>query len=140
MGIKKQEFYEGAALYLLARAGTIEGIRYMPPFFLLNGRLSIYLKYSARVRSPWGFTFMPEERAQLRVRAVHSKVIIGLICGGDGVVALNYERLCDLFQNRNSAVHVSCFRGHGEFYEVNGPDGQLGEKIAPSDWRKILGG
>ena len=139
MGIKKQEFYEGAALYLLARAGTIEGIRYTPPFFVLNGMLWIYMKYSARTRSPWGFTFMPEEQAQLQARATLSKVVIGLICGGDGVAALRYDRFCELSQNRNTAIHVSCFRGHGEFYEVNGPGGRVREKIAPSDWRKILG-
>lgn len=34
MAIKKQEFYEGAALHLLARSGGISNIRYETPFFL----------------------------------------------------------------------------------------------------------
>jgi hypothetical protein len=41
MAIKKQEFYEGAALHLLARAGGITGIRYVAPFFLLNDHLRL---------------------------------------------------------------------------------------------------
>lgn len=56
MAIKKQEFYEGAALYLLARTGRIKSIRNQPPFFVLNDDLFVLLKYSTKSRSPWGFT------------------------------------------------------------------------------------
>jgi len=69
MAIKKQEFYEGAALHLLARNGGIAGIRYESPFFVLNDDPWVLLKYSTRGRSPWGFTFMPDEQVLLQVRA-----------------------------------------------------------------------
>lgn len=46
MSIKKQEFYEGVALHLLARNGGITSIRYEAPFFLLNDHLLVHLKYS----------------------------------------------------------------------------------------------
>ena len=52
MAIKKQEFYEGAALHLLARAGGITSLRYEAPLFLLNNRLLVHLKYSTKGRSP----------------------------------------------------------------------------------------
>jgi hypothetical protein len=55
MAIKKQEFYEGAALYLLARSGLVTGIRVEPPFFVLNNSVSVLLKYTTGKRSPWGF-------------------------------------------------------------------------------------
>jgi len=138
MGIKQQEFYEGAALHLLARTGAITTIGYEAPFFLLNGSLLIYLKYSTRSRSPWGFTFMPDEQALLHTKVSKSKVVIGLICGADGVAALTHDAYFSVAALRKSAVHVACYRQHGEHYEVNGPDGKLDKKIAPSSWRRIL--
>jgi hypothetical protein len=36
MAIQKQEFYEGAALHLVARSGHVRSVRYDPPFFFLN--------------------------------------------------------------------------------------------------------
>jgi hypothetical protein len=51
MAIKKQEFYEGAALHLLARNGGIASVRYEPPFFQFNGHLTVLLKYCTGGRS-----------------------------------------------------------------------------------------
>jgi hypothetical protein len=138
MAIKKQEFYEGAALYLLARTGRITSIRYDAPFFLLNNRLLVYLKYSTRGRSPWGFTFMPDEQILLRASAHKFKIAIALVCGADGVAAINYDAYLSVAALRESAIHIACYRQHGEHYEVNGPDGRLNEKVAPSSWRRIL--
>ena len=138
MPIKKQEFYEGAALHLLARGGRISNIRYEPPLFLLNDGLLILLKYSTKGRSPWGFTFMPAEQVLLLEKAPQYKIVIGLICGADGVAAISYDEYLSIASIRKSAVHVACYRSHGEHYEVNGPDGRLGGKVAPSNWQKIL--
>jgi hypothetical protein len=138
MAIKKQEFYEGAALHLLARTGRITSIRYDAPFFLLNNHLLVDMKYSTRGRSPWGFTFMPDEQVLLHASASKFKIVIGLICGADGVAALSYDAYLTVAAHRESAVHVACYRQHGEHYEVNGPDGRLDEKVAPSNWRRIL--
>jgi len=136
--IKKQEFYEGAALHVLARTGGITSIRYDAPFFLLNNQLLVYLKYSTRGRSPWGFTFMPEEQVLMHDRASESKVVIGLICGGDGVAAVTFDDYRSVAAPRESAIHIACYRQHGEHYEVNGPDGKLDRKVAPSNWQRIL--
>lgn len=138
MAIKKQEFYEGAALHLLARSGEIVSLRYDPPFFLVNNRLLVCLKYCTRGRSPWGFTFTSDEQMLLQAKASESEIVIGLVCGGDGVAAFTYDEYRDIATPRNSAVHISCYRGHGEHYEVNGPDGMLNGKVAPSNWQRIL--
>jgi hypothetical protein len=138
VAIKKQEFYEGAALHLLARTNGITSIRYEAPFFVLNNQIFVYLKYSTRGRSPWGFTFMPDEQALLEVRASKSRVVIGLICGADGVAGFSYEGYRSIAEPKKSAIHIACYRLHGEHYEVNGPDGKLDEKIAPGSWRKLL--
>ena len=91
MAIQKQEFYEGAALHLIARTGQVASIRYDAPFFLFNDRLSVLLKYNTRGRSPWGFTFTPDEQIFLEERASKFKTAIALVCGADGVAAFSYE-------------------------------------------------
>ena len=138
MAIKKQEFYEGAALHLLARRGGITTILYEAPFFLLNKELLVLLKYCTRTRSPWGFTFTPDEQRLLQNRAREVRAVIALVCGADGVAAFPYESFLNVASPRESAVHVSCYRHHGEHYEVNGPDGKLRGKISPSSWQRIL--
>jgi hypothetical protein len=138
MAIKKQEFYEGAALHLIVRSGRVKSVQYESPFFFLNGRITLLLKYSTKNRSPWGFTFTEEEQRQLLTKAPQHPIMIGLICGADGIAALSYESYLTIAPIRDSAVHVSCYRDHGEHYEVGGPDGSLKRKIAPSNWQKLL--
>ena len=138
MAIKKQEFYEGAALHLLARTGAITAIRYEAPFFVLNNHLLVHLKYSTKGRSPWGFTFTMDEQVLLQDRASEKKIVIGLVCGADGVAAFTYDAYRSVAAPRKSAVHIACYRQHGEYYEVNGPDGRLDGKVAPSNWQRIL--
>src|SRR5687767_11739241 len=114
MPIQKQEFYEGAALHLLARTGTITSVRYDAPFFVLNDRLLVRLKYSTRGRSPWGFTFTAEEQVILASRASELQTAIGLICGGDGVVGFSYEAYRSIAAPRDTSVHIACYRQHGQ--------------------------
>lgn len=139
MGIQKQEFYEGAALHLLARTGRINNIQYRPPFFVLNGDLRVLLKYSTKGRSPWGFTFTPDEQRLLKKSASESRTVMGLICGADGIATIDYEALLKIASCRSTAVRIACYRRHGEHYEVIGPDGGLDGKIAPSKWHRVLG-
>jgi hypothetical protein len=138
MPIKKQEFYEGAALYILARSGRVRSIRFEMPFVVLNEQMKLFLKYSTRGRSPWGFTFTADEQRQLHGIGTTDRTIIGLICGSDGVAALPYESYKIIAIARHSAIHIACYRQHGEHYDVSGPDGKLNAKIAPSRWYKLL--
>jgi hypothetical protein len=138
MAIKKQEFYEGAALHRLACTGTITSISYEAPFFLLNQGLSVLLKYSTRPRSPWGFTFTAEEQILLHEKAGELKLIVALVCGADGVAAFTFDSYLTIAAPRTSALHIACYRQFGEHYEINGPDGKLRGKISPSNWHRIL--
>jgi hypothetical protein len=140
MAIKKQEFYEGAALHALAKNGCIRGISYEAPFFLLNNGLLVYFKHSTKGRSPWGFTFMPSEQALLQEAVSRTRTIIAFICGSDGVAAVAVEEYLKIAAPRDSSVHVSCFRLHGQYYDIFGPNGKLGGKVSPSLWRNILKG
>ncbi|KLD77943.1 hypothetical protein FZ025_05925 [Xanthomonas hyacinthi] len=139
MGIQKQEFYEGAALYQVIRGSSgLTSISRSPPLFVLDGRLQVHLKYSTAKRSPWGFTFMPDEQLLLRQRAQEMPLVIGLICGADGVAALPYEAYARVAQVKSAALHISCRRSHRQHFEIGGPDGVLPNKVAPSDWVKLL--
>jgi hypothetical protein len=138
MAIKKQEFYEGAALHLLARTGQIASIRYEAPFFLLNDRLLVLFKYSTKGRSPWGFTFTVDEQTLLQTKASQFNTTLGLICGADGVAAISYQSYLSVAAPRKSAIHIACYRLHGAHYEVSGPDGALERKVAPSSWQRVL--
>ena len=138
MTLRKQEFYEGAALHLLARSGKITALKYDPPFFTINNRLSVCLKYSTKGRSPWGFTFTTDEQGLLSARAKCSELIIGLICGSDGIAAITFKDYRAIAGRRRGAIHIACYRNHREHYSVNGPSGELSRKIAPSGWQRIL--
>lgn len=139
MPLRKQDFYEGAALLGLARTGMLNAVRHIPPFLSLNGAISVLLKYSTRGRSPWGFTFTPEEQEALARQTAITPTYIGLICGSDGVTTIDFEAYALIAKTKATAVRVSCFRNYDEHYEVRGPDGVLPRKIAPSAWHRILG-
>ena len=137
MAIQKQAFYEGAALHMVTRAGGAN-IRYDAPFFLLDNRLHVFLKYSTKGRSPWGFTFTASEQVALASRGAESTLVIGLICGSDGVATLAYDDYCQITTKQKLSVHVACYRQHNEHYEISGPNGVLSTKVPPSMWQRIL--
>ena len=138
MAIQKQEFYEGAALHQLARGSGIACIRYDHPFFVVNDHFTLCLKYSTKGRSPWAFTFTPWEQALLEERASQAGLVIGLICGDDGIAGITYDAYRGIASPRKASVRVSCYRRHGQHYSVAGPDGELDRKISPSMWQRIL--
>lgn len=137
MGIQKQEFYEGAALHQLIRGSAGVRISYVAPFFVIDEKLQVHLKYSTAVRSPWGFSFMPDEQQSMRKRSCEMPLMIGLICGADGIAALPYEKYLHVAAVRDAAIWVSCARLHREHFEVSGPEGTVTRKIAPSDWSRL---
>ena len=137
MGIQKQEFYEGAALHQLVRNSSGVSLRYASPVFVMDARVQLYLKYSAGKRSPWGFTFTPEEQKMISDLSAKLPLVIGLICGADGVVAVPCSEYDAVAGERETAIRISCYRRHREHFEVIGPNGTISRKIASSDWRRI---
>lgn len=138
MGIQKQEFYEGAALHQIIRYCDGVRIAYKAPLFVLDDRVQIHLKYSTGIRSPWGFTFTPDEQDVLQRQSSELPLAIGLVCAADGVVALPFEQYTKVANKRATAIRVSCSRRHREHFEVSGPDGTLPWKIPPSNWQRLL--
>ena len=81
---------------------------------------------------------MPDEQTLLHDSEDRARIVLGLICGSDGVVALRCDDYRQLVPLRPVAIHIACYRKHGKHYEVSGPDGSLQRKIAPSEWRKLV--
>jgi uncharacterized protein YjhX (UPF0386 family) len=138
MSLKKQEFYEGAALHVLARTGQIAAMRYDNPFFVVNHRVWLLIKYSTRGRSPWGFTFTIDEQRRINVVAQTQNVCLGLICGHDGIATLSHSDYALIADQQGKPFRIACFRDHGQHYEISGPTGRTPKKIAPSAWSHIL--
>lgn len=138
MAIQKQEFYEGAALHQLIRGSGGVKVVYSPPIFVFDEKLQVHFKHSTGKRSPWSFTFTPDEQSLLAERARQMPLVIGLVCGADGVAALPYEDYASVAPVKDAALRVACFRLHREHFEVRGPGGVLPGKIAPSDWVRLL--
>jgi hypothetical protein len=138
MGIKQQEFYEGAALHLLARTQEISGIFFDSPFFILNGRLLVLLKYSTKNGSRWDFSFSVNEQERLHQKAAKFEAKIGLICGSDGVASFDYDEYLTIASTRPTPIYIACSRNQSGFYVIGGPDGMLGRAIVPSQWQKVL--
>lgn len=137
MGIQKQEFYEGAALHQLIRNGRGIALKHIAPVFIVDERIQAHLKYSTANRSPWGFTFTPDEQVVLDRLSSDMPLVIGLICGSDGVAAIPFHDYIKVAAPRSTAIRISCFRNHRQHYEVSGPDGTINRKIPRSDWQRI---
>ncbi len=140
MAIQKQEFYEGAALVRLARAARSIRLEFEPPYFIADKRVALYIKYTTKTRTPWGFTFSAAELAELLRKERTTPVVVGLVCGSDGVAALELRAILPLLATRKLGFHISCSRDHRKFYCVSGPAGSLGNTIAPSEWQNLLSG
>lgn len=140
MAIQKQQFYEGAALHLIVRSGNVERIQTDPPFFVVNDVLLVHLKYCTKTRGPWAFTFAADEQLLLARRAQTQRLVLGLVCGGDGVAALSFDQYLEIAPTQSVAVRVACQRRPGQQYCVGGPAGDLSRKISPSAWQRLLFG
>jgi hypothetical protein len=138
MAIQKQEFYEGAALYQLIRGAGDVRVRFAAPLFILDERLQVHLKYSTATRSPWGFTFNPDEQQLLLNRSTELPLAIGLVCGSDGIAVLSFEQYSRIARPRATGIRVACFRKHREHFEITGPDGGVPGKVPPSGWQRLL--
>jgi len=137
MSIQKLEFYEGAALFRLIRSLGAVHVRIDDGVVFLNDQIRLYLKYCTRTRSPWSFTFSSTERHAIASQVAEMPLYIGLVCGSDGVAAMERQDYLEVAGGGESPIAISCARRYDEHYSVSGPAGVLARKIAPSAWNKI---
>lgn len=137
MSIRKLEFYEGAALFRLIRSLGAVHVRMDNGVVVLDDYSRLYLKYCTRTRTPWSFTFSSAERRAIASHADEIPLYIGLICGSDGVAAMERQDYLEVAGRGESSIAISCARRHDRHYSISGPAGVLAKKIAPSAWSRI---
>jgi len=135
--LEKQEFYWGAAIVRLLDHPRCESLNKIAFGYLVNSTHFIVLKYSTKSRTPWQFTFGGDEIHTLANSADRYKsVVIGLVCGGDGVCAIAWNQAEKLLSGKPGSISVRR-KFHGR-YGVAGPTGDLERKVSIGDWPALL--
>ena len=135
--IDKADFYHGAALAAALHDIRCLDIARWPPGYLVNDSVLALVKYTTKGGSPWQFTFTTEDVARLE----HcpdgvTRVVIALVCGGDGICTLSAETACALLDRAAGGLSVRRkFRG---WYGVSGSAGRLETKVSQRRWPEIL--
>ena len=109
-------------------------------FYLVDERLPLLIKYSTRRKGPWSFTFHHDhQEKQQMLYERHGECIVALVCGKDGIVALqhaDFRTVLDEFFEPQEAVTVR--RRHNQMYQVKGRDGQLSRRLSRSSLSEAL--
>jgi len=135
--LDKQEFYHGAAIIQIFEDPRYERLRKHEYGYLINDSVLVFLKYSTKSRSPWRFSFTQAE--VMRLSSIMSsgwKVVVALVCGGDGVCALQWGTVEQVLGK--DAGWVSVRRKFNESYGVSGPHGELQKKVQLQQWPAIV--
>lgn len=135
--IDKREFYHGAALIRLLEDARCQRISRHEFGHIVNDAVFVFLKYTTKSRSPWRFSFSRDEVQRLNLLASRfPKIIIAMICGGDGICAVSWRDASSLVGN--DAGWISARRKFNEQYAVAGQVGQLHGKVSLNEWPSIV--
>ena len=132
------EYYHGAAILRLMEDDRYRSVKlHDSPGYVVNENIFIFLKYTTKGRSPWGFTFDQEDIDRcLRLSTEYNKIVLGFICGGDGVCALDWKEAKDLLGSKPGRIAAG--RKHKHSYSVWGSLGKLKHKIPVGRWPSIV--
>lgn len=132
------EFYQGVVLRnIIVGAGLSIFVR---PFvregrisaFVINSRIGVFVKHSAKLMPPWRFTFTLDQIADLLdLEAKFFDSFVVLVCGDDGLVTLDVASLHGIvtFEDANNAW-IAIDRKPRSQYRVWGNRAELPNKIA----------
>lgn len=102
----------------------------------MNDAAFVFLKYTTKSRSPWRFSFSDDEVQRLNLLAGQfQKIIIAMICGGDGICSVLWRDASNFLGN---AGWISARRKFNEQYAVAGQVGQLHGKVSLNEWPSIV--
>ena len=136
--LDKSEFYHGAAIIRLLENSKCKAIRKREFLgYVVNESIFVFIKYTTKARTPWGFTFDQEDIDRCyRMAEKHSKLYLALVCGGDGVCALTWREAEHLLDGKPG--RISAGRRHNESYAVKGSEAKLKGKVSVNRWPKLL--
>ena len=144
MALNEYEFFNGVVLNRLIRKGKPIKIDIFPTSgnnsFMINDKVGLFLKYSAKKISSWRFSFTREHQEEMKImKDLLSDVYLILICGRDGIACIEYEELKIVLDEYFEDVEwVSASRLKREKYSIKGSNGKLDFKIADSDFPKKI--
>lgn len=144
--IKKFEFYHGAFLTrLIHSSGNPVAILPFPTSsnasYILNNSTGIYIKHSLKRLTPWRFTMKKEHWVEiLQMKSRLHEIFLVLVCGDDGIVALDSSELEKILDKPHKFVEwISVARNRRKEYVIKGSGGELDYKVSKHDFsRKIL--
>jgi|SRR3989344_2906742 len=135
--IDKLQFYHGAAIISLLENENLSAKKRGSLGYVVNDRVFVFLKYTTKARSPWRFSFDQEDVDRCLKMALEYKVVIlGLVCGGDGICALSLEETQYLLNTKPGWISVK--RKHNKSYGVAGSVSELKRKVSVRRWRSII--
>lgn len=135
--IDKQEFYHGVAIIRLLESAHCQTVHKHSLGYTVNNGTFVFLKYSTKSRSPWRFSFGREETERMNsLASSFRKIVIALVCGGDGICAITWREAAELLGN--DAGWISARRNFNEQYGVAGPRGRLKGKVPLGQWPSIV--
>ncbi|MCL4456811.1 MAG: hypothetical protein M1147_12045 [Nitrospirae bacterium] len=135
--IDRQEFYHGAALIRLLDDNRCIAVKKHFTGYIVNNEVIVLFKYSTRSRTPWRFTFTLDEMITIETLCKgENKIVIALICGGDGICAVYAEELYSIMGDNPGWIAIK--RDFNEQYGVTGPKGALERKISFKRWPSII--
>lgn len=91
--------------------------------FVINEKIGLYIKHSAKRLSPWVFNFTRDHIAELDLLFEHNEQsFVCLVCEYDGFLTLSMEELNQLMDTKDSdhtlSIHVKRRKRH--MYAVGG--------------------
>jgi hypothetical protein len=135
--IDKQEYYHGAAIIRVLEDERSTAISKHACGYVVNDEVLIMLKYSTKSRSPWRFTFTLDEMVNIETLIKkNGRIIIALVCGGDGICAIHAKELYSILGDNPGWLSVK--RNYNEQYGVAGPNGHLERKVSFQRWPSII--
>lgn len=109
-------------------------------FYLLDNLIPLYIKYSTARAGSWtfNFQFLYQEK-QRELFETYGECLTILVCGKDGIAALEYEEFRKILdENFEAQEAVSIRRRHNEMYKIRGRDGVLDRKISKNSLCELL--
>jgi hypothetical protein len=135
MKIQEQHLYHGAALTQIVQHQSFKALNRASEkygHYLVNTDRHVFVKYRTNDKSPWQYTFSPEELSTIDDEIKHKKrVFLCLVCGQTTVCALDADQIqvvLDLTKKEQQWIRVEV--PSGSSCHVSGSKGKL-EKTVP---------
>lgn len=133
--IDKRDFYHGVAVLRVIDDPRCTSIVKDSFGYAVNGELFFSIKYSKKNKTPWQFNITEDEFDGLNSIPAE-RICVVFVCGGDGMCAAPWEKICELLGNKPG--WIAARRKFGGWYGLSGTEGKLDYKIPVRSWPAIL--